>query len=328
MKRKKLLLVATGGTITMVRGPDGGIRPALDGAELLKAVPSIGDHGNVDIVNFSCKPGASLTLADVVSISALIDERLAAGYAGAIVVQGTDTIEETAFVLDLLVRSEKPVVVSGAMRGADAAGADGPANLLAAVIVAQDDAAAGGGTLVVLNDEIHAARHVQKMHTALPSAFASPAGPLGWVVEGRARWQSRVSRRQTLARPADIEQTRVGLIKLALGDDGAFLEAAAGIGLSGVVVEAMGAGHVPQGCVDKISRLCGALPVVLASRVPAGPVFTRTYGFAGSEIDLLGRGCLPAGGLSAVKSVMLLRLLLAHGLSGERLHAAFAACAG
>src|SRR3546814_3809470 len=109
-------------------------------------------------------PGASLTLDDLLEIAGLIEDRLGAGADGVVVAQGTDTIEETAFVLDLLVTSDKPVVVTGAMRGPEMPGADGPANLHSSVIVASAPGAVGLGSLVVLNDQIHSARLVQQSH--------------------------------------------------------------------------------------------------------------------------------------------------------------------
>src|SRR5690606_33820463 len=133
---------------------------------------------------FSSMPGASLTLENISELAQTINGKFAGDIAGAIVIQGTDTIEETAFLLDALVSGDKPVVVTGAMRGAQAPGADGPANLLASVVVAISPDAAGRGTLVVLNDEVHSARFVKKGHTALTSSFISPsAGPVGLVCE-------------------------------------------------------------------------------------------------------------------------------------------------
>jgi L-asparaginase len=279
---------------------------------------------DLEVLSFSTKPGASLTLEDLIEISALLDARLAEGFDGAVVVQGTDTIEETAFVLDLLVGSDRPVVVTGAMRGASAAGADGPANLLAAVTVAASEEAAGLGTLVVLNDEVHAARYVQKVHTAAPSAFASPGfAPLGRVVEGEVELHARLRRWPSLARPSGIADAPVALIKVLLGDDGRLFSALRPLGYRGLVIEAMGGGHLPPHFADIVGGLSKDLPVVLATRVASGRVFTHTYGFPGSEIDLIARGAIPGGSLGGVKACLLLRLLIANGLRGEALRAAF-----
>jgi hypothetical protein len=167
--RPRILLVSLGGTITMTSGAGAGVVPTLTGADLVRAVPALANVADIEAVSPFRLPGASLTLANLREVARLLNDRLAGDIAGAIVVQETDTIEETAFVLDFLVDSDKPVVVTGAMRSAEAPGADGPANLLASAIVAGSQATCRLGTLVVLNDMIHAARFVQKASTFLPS---------------------------------------------------------------------------------------------------------------------------------------------------------------
>lgn len=328
MNKARILLVSTGGTITMTSATGAGIAPTLSAEDLVRAVPELAMQAELEVHTFSMKPGASLTLEDLIEIAELLDKKLASGFDGAVVVQGTDTIEETAFVLDLLVRSARPVVVTGAMRGAAAAGADGPANLLAAVTVAAAPDAASLGALVVLNDEVHAARYVQKTHTASTAAFASPGfAALGRVLEGRFVRYATLLRTPVLERPVKAEAA-VALVKIALGDDGRMLAALPGLAYRGAVIEAMGAGHLPARLADKISELANVMPVVLATRVAAGPVFTHTYGFPGSEMDLLARGAIAGGSISSVKAVHLLRLLLALGLSGSALRAAYAERSG
>jgi L-asparaginase len=222
--RPRVLLISLGGTIAMTGGTGSGISPTLTGADLVRAVQGIEAVAELEAVSPMKVPGASLSVNDILGVAGLVDERLAAGADGVVVVQGTDTIEETAFLLDLVVRSDKPVIVTGAMRGAEAAGADGPANILAAVIVAGTPGARGLGTLVVLNDEIHAARFVQKSHTALPSAFTSPlAGPLGHVAEGRARIRLAPARRRDPIAATPGDDASVALVRIGLGDDGRML---------------------------------------------------------------------------------------------------------
>jgi len=327
MSLPRVLLVSTGGTITMTPGQGGAIAPTLSAQDLVQAVPALATRAQLEVWTYSQKPGASLDLQDLVNLAGELDRRLAeGGLAGAVVVQGTDTIEETAFVLDLLCRGPQPVVVTGAMRGAAAPGADGPANLLAAVGVAGDPALVGQGAVAVLNDEVHAARWVQKGHTALPSAFGSPGGaPLARVIEGRVRVQALLPASPRLPLPAQLAGSEVALIKLVLGDDARLLAELPRLGYRGAVIEAMGAGHVPASWAEPLQALAGHMPVVLATRVAAGPVFTRTYGFGGSETDLIARGLWPAGELPGHKACLLLRLLLAQGWDTERLRQAFEA---
>jgi len=324
VQRPRITLIGTGGTITMTPGPTG-VVPSLSAQDVIDAVPALARHAQLDAISYSMKPGASLVLEDLVTIATLIDARIEDGVGGVVVTQGTDTIEETAFVLDLLVQSSAPVVVTGAMRPASAIGADGPANLLAAVLVASQPAAAGFGALVVLNDEIHAARYVRKCHTALPSAFESPgAGAVGMVLEEQAVFHWRLQRAAPLSRPQALHEFPVALVALTLGDDARLLEALPGLGYRGVVLEALGAGHVPAALVAPLQALARQMPVVLSTRVAAGPVLSRSYGFAGSESDLLERGLISGGWLSPGKTVQLLRLLLALGVSPREIEGRFA----
>jgi L-asparaginase len=318
MTKPRLLILSLGGTITMVPSESGGIAPKLGAAELVAAVPALAEVAEIEAHSPFRLPSPSLTPANLVEVARMIEEGFGSGHDGAVVVQGTDTIEESAFILDLLVGGEKPVVVTGAMRGADAPGADGPANLLAAVRVAAAPEARGLGTLAVLNYDIHTARFVQKSHTTLPSAFLSPlVGPVGAVVEGRPRFFVRLSRGPTLP-SADGPPVPVALVKWAMGDDGRLLNALPDLGYAGVVVEGMGAGHVPADAAPIVGDLAAKVPVVLASRAMTGPVFTSTYGYPGSEIDLIARNLIPAGYLSGLKARLLLGFCLrtAKGLEG------------
>jgi len=322
--RPKLLLVSLGGTITMTASAGPGIVPTLTGADLIAAVPALAEVADIEAISPFRLPGPSLTLAHLRQVAQLLNERLAGDITGAIVVQGTDTIEETAFVMDCLVGGDKPVVVTGAMRGAEAPGADGPANLLASAVVASSPVARSLGTVVVLNDTVHAARFVQKASTFLPSTFASlSAGPLGCVIEGEARIDMRVSRSAVIAGGDVGTDEPVALLTAALGDDGRMLSGLPGLGYRGLVIEAMGVGHVPAAIVPALASLAEIFPVVLSSRVASGPVFARTYGFPGAETDLLARGLIPGGMLGGLKARLLLSLLLGTGLQGKDLRQAF-----
>jgi len=303
-----IAVIALGGTIAMTPGGGGGVVPKLTADDLVAAVPGLGDVARIHASTFRQVPGAHLDLHDAVELAGEI-ERTLETCAGVVVTQGTDTIDEMAYALDLLVRSPRPVVVTGAMRNPTVAGADGPANLLAAVQTAASAAAVGLGCLVVLNDEIHAARLVVKGHTARPDAFVSPlGGPLGYVAEGLPRvLLCPVS--APVALPGDVAPRPVGLVTAVLGDDGSALRFAAQRS-EGVVVEAMGGGHVPPGVADAIGDVAPTRPVVLASRTHAGEILRNTYGFPGSERDLLDRGAVSAGWLNARKARVLLSLLL------------------
>lgn len=315
-------VLALGGTIAM--SGTAGVVPALTADELLASVPAP-TGVEVRATQYRQLPGAALTVPDVLAVAAEIAARLADGAAGVVVVQGTDTIEESAYLLDLLHDRDEPVVVVGALRNPTQASADGPANLDAAIRVAAAPAARGLGCVVVLNDQIHAAAQVAKTHTANPAAFSSPAtGPLGIVAEGTVHVAARPAYRLTLPPPAQHDPVpQVGLYTATLGDTGHALPAFAAVH-AGLVVAGMGVGHVPIALVEPLAAVAERIPVVLASRTGAGMVHSGTYGFDGSERDLLDRGLIRAGHLNPLKSRLLLQLLLLSGADHATIRDTFA----
>lgn len=322
--RRKVQVIVLGGTITMVPKKTSGIAPGISGAELISAIPDLSRIADIDVTTPFLVPSASHSFAQMQHVSDLIEEAIRGGAAGVVIAQGTDTIDETGFLFDLVHRHSEPVVITGAMRGAAAPGADGHANLLAAVTVAASPEAQDLGVLVVLNDEIHAARFVAKAHTSLPSAFVSPGfGPIGHVIEGRARIPLRSTRIDLGFNVPMTPPASVGIVSIGFDDDGRMIDAATKAGFDGLVVEAMGAGHIPAGLVAGCEKAAESIPVLLSTRVPGGPVFSGTYGFPGSEIDLLGRGLISAGYLSAHKARLLLALLLGAGRNRQDISSAF-----
>jgi L-asparaginase len=320
----RVLVVGLGGTIAMTRADTGGVAPSLSAQQLVDAVPGLAGTGvELDVLTFRNRPGASVTMDDLTALMPVIAEHLEAGAAGAVITQGTDTIEESAYVLDLLHAGPQPVVVTGAMRNPTLAGADGPANLLAAITVAASPAARDLGCVVVLADEIHAAGRVRKTHSTSVATFSSPnGGPLGYLVEGRPQIVNRRTHRYSLPMPS--ASPNVGLYTATLGDDGSLLAAVARQ-VDGLVVAGFGVGHVPESWLPMLTEAAALIPVVLASRTGSGPVLTGTYGFPGSERDLVGRGLIPCGFLHPYKARVLLHLALAAGTSHRQIAAVFTA---
>lgn len=319
--------LAMGGTIASVDvSGAAGVTPALGVEEIVATVRGIDAVADLRTTQFMQCASPSISFADLLSLREEIARRVDEGSAGVVITQGTDTIEETAFALDLLCPHSAPVVVTGAMRGPMLPGADGPANLLAAVQVAASPAARDLGTLVVFGDEIHAARFVAKTHTSSPSAFQSrPIGPIGWVSEGRAVIATRPGQRLHLDVPSNAYVPRVALVRVALGDDGRILRTLAALGFAGVVLEGFGGGHVTPAMVPLIERLTAQMPVVLASRTGSGEVLSSTYRYPGSEIELLDLGLVRAGALDGLKARVLLSLCLAAEFSRHQLAGAFEA---
>lgn len=273
--------------------------------------------------SFRQLPGASLDYGDLFALADAIREAFDAGAAGAVVTQGTDTIEETAYFLDLMNDGRGPVVVTGAMRNPTMVGADGPANLLAALRVASRSESPGA-TVVVFADEIHAANQVSKAHSTSVTAFESWPGPVGYVAEDRVIYRAAVSTAPRLAalRERGQHAARTALLTVTLGDDGQAVEAV-GQRAGGVVVAGFGAGHVPSSCVPALEKLAGRIPVILATRTGRGPVLAKTYGFPGSESDLLARGLISAGELTPVKAKVQLHAALMLGASAAEIRTLF-----
>jgi L-asparaginase len=241
---------------------------------------------------------------------------------GVVVTHGTDALEETAMLCDLVHDAEPPVVFTGAIRPASAPGADGPANLVDAISVAQSAGAAGLGVVVVFGGEIHHARCARKTDTTSLTAFSSPqTGPLGRVTEGHATIWSRIPRNAPLD-PPDIDR-RVLIVPTTSGDDGSLARAALATEPDGVVIGTLGAGHLHPSLLDLWAAAAERIPVVAYCRPERGVVLNGTYGYAGSEQELRRSAIIPAGFLSPQAARMKLLACIAAGLSAEETRVAF-----
>jgi L-asparaginase len=292
----------------------GGAVPQLSGADLSERLPPhVPAFSIEEITNL---PSSHFSLEDVEGIrnrvSRLVQER---DVMGVVVTHGTDTMEETAYLIDLTVGGEKPVVLTGAMRTASEVGYDGYANLLAAIRVAAAPQARGLGAAIAFNDEIHSARRVTKMHTLSTATFQSPGwGPVGRL-EGDAVVVGGAGERDLL--PWHGLERRVELIKLTVGAGPEFLADAVERGGRGIVIEGLGGGRVPPWWLPAIeSARRQGVAVVIASRCPAGRVWDQ-YGYPGAYRSLRDLGCLFAEGLNGQKARMKLMVVLAAAASED-----------
>ena len=265
----KVAFIACGGTIASAVKPGIGAMPSLDVGEIARQMPEVQAIADVRPQPSRHLASPHMTVGDLMDIAAAARAATAQGCRGVVVSQGTDTIEEIAFGLDLLCPGDDPVVVTGAMRNSSLPSADGPANVIAAIRVAASDAARGLGALVVLNDEIHAARFVRKSHTQNLATFRSAAtGPIGWLAENDVRIALRPTRRFHVSVPAGADVRPVCLLKMALGDDGRLLQYLPAAGYAGLVLEGFGGGHVTQDVAapGKLEALIERMPVVQIGR--------------------------------------------------------------
>jgi L-asparaginase len=300
-------ILAAGGTIAMT-GREDGAKLSLDAAALASAVGGL----NIESETVANLPSAHLTPADQLRIARAARDAARSGF-GVVVTHGTDTLEETAMLCDVMHHSDAPIVFTGAIRPASAPGADGPANIADAVAVAQSEAAAGMGVLVVFGGEIHHARCARKTDTTSLTAFSSPqTGPLGRVSEGHPTIWSRIPRNPFLD-PPDLDR-RVLIVPTTAGDDGTLARAALDTGPDGVVIGTLGAGHLHPALMELWAEAAERIPVVAYCRPERGVVLTGTYGYPGSERELRRTQIIPAGFLSPQAARMKLLACLASGL--------------
>lgn len=315
--RPHVVVVSTGGTIAMRYDPvRKGDVPAVGGAELIAAVPGLNDlDATVEVVEFSNISSFHMTPAIMWRLAKEIDAILGRDeVAGVVVTHGTDTLEETAYFLDLYLPPDKPVCVTGAMHTSGHAEPDGPYNLLCSVRAASCRGLDGYGTLVVMNGEMHAARYVTKMHTGSVAAFGSSFwGPVGHVDD------DVVLARPALLRPAPIRPEKlpecVPILKIYTGMDNALMNAVAGMNPDGVVLEGYGRGNFPKSIVEPLTGILDrGIPVVATSRVPAGRTL-GVYAAEGGGAHLHSLGVLSGGYLNSQKARI--KLLLALGVTRD-----------
>lgn len=308
-----LAIGSLGGTVSMQAGaPGAGVTAKLDCDGLLAALPQLSKLARLRTASLCLLPSASLDFATLLEVLAWARAQVEQGAQAVVLTQGTDTLEESAWLFDLLWSCEAPLLLTGAMRSASHAGADGPANLLAAVQVGLSADSRGRGVQVVINDQIHAAAQVRKIASLALAAFESPGGgPAGEVVEGRACYRYPPLQRQSLPLPSRITQ-RVALLESCLDADTALLQALPELGYEGLVIAGFGAGHVSAGWAEALGAIARRMPVIVASRTGSGPTARASYGFPGGEIDLQAKGIHMAAALCPRKCRILLWLLLGN----------------
>jgi L-asparaginase len=314
----RVVLIATGGTISMRNDPErGGAVPRLTGSEILDTVPGVEKVARMEVREFGRYPGPHMTIERMWELRrAILDAIEEGGVDGVVVMHGTDTIEETAYLLDRSLPAETPVVITGAMRNSSELSWDGPANLMSAVEVAASADARGRGTMVVMDEEIVQGAEVVKTHTEAAGTFRSPNwGPLGITDKGRVLFYRESRRKRPLEPRAPI--AAVDLVKVVAGMDARLVEASLDTGARGIVLEALGRGNVPPAVVPGIRRWVDAgRPVVVASRSARGRVLD-TYAYPGGGHELREMGAIFADHMTGQQARI--ELMLALGVYGDEL---------
>ncbi|MBN3753625.1 asparaginase [Paraburkholderia sp. Tr-20389] len=317
--------IATGGTIAMKTDPDTGAAvPALSGEDLLGTVPEMANIARLEVGNpFNLPspymgPSHWVTLRESVAMALAHDD-----VTGVIVSHGTDTLEETAWFLDLTIDSSKPVVMIGAQRNASSPHFDGPRNLLNAARVCVSPDARGKGVLVVLNNQINAAREVTKTHTSDVESFKSgDSGFLGTVDDDRVMFARAALRRQFIVLSRH-DLPYVEIVPMHGGADGGLVRAAVALGAKGIVIQALGLGNVNAEMFDAIrDAIAARVVIVISTRVPTGRV-RPVYGFTGGGSTLKAAGAVFADNLSPQKARILLMLVMQTTANPDQIQSLF-----
>ena len=307
---KKVAVVFNGGTISMKVDPKlKAAVPSLTGEEIMSLVTGIEDYAKVESFYFSSFPSPHMTPHIMMDLAHLIRELTARDFDGVVVTHGTDTLEETAYLVDLTVKTDKPVVFTGSMRSGSELGYDGPSNLAAAICTAASPTSRGRGVLICLNGELNTASEATKANSMALNAFRTPTfGPVGIVDNNMVIFYRSSVRHE--CHEIDELVSEVALIKSCSGMDSSFINFAIGRGDKGIVIEAMGRGNIPPEMVPGVQNAIKAgIPVVIVSRCYEGRVYD-TYGYPGGGKHLRNIGVILGDNLNGQKARIKLMVAL------------------
>ena len=321
---KKIAVVFNGGTISMK--VDQRIKaavPSLTGEEIMSMVTGIEEFAEIESYSFSSMPSPHMTFKTMIKLSKFIKELLERDdIDGVVITHGTDTLEETAYLLDLTINSNKPIVITGAMRSGSELGYDGPSNLAASICTAISDDAKGRGVLVCFNGELNSASEVTKANSMALNAFRTPNfGPIGIVDNNKVMFYRETKNTETYD-VSDIKKD-VALIKCVADMDSTLMDFVIEKGFGGIVIEGLGRGNVPPKMVEGIKRAIEKeVPVVIVSRCFEGRVH-ESYGYEGGGKMLKDLGVIFGDTLAGQKARIKLVLAINSGLSYERIRDIF-----
>ncbi|HDA2093833.1 asparaginase [Staphylococcus aureus] len=319
---KHLLVIHTGGTISMSQDQSNKV-VTNDINPISMHQDVINQYAQIDELNPFNVPSPHMTIQHVKQLKDIILEAVTNKYYdGFVITHGTDTLEETAFLLDLILGIEQPVVITGAMRSSNEIGSDGLYNYISAIRVASDEKARHKGVMVVFNDEIHTARNVTKTHTSNTNTFQSPNhGPLGVLTKDRVQFHHMPYRQQALENIND--KLNVPLVKAYMGMPGDIFSFYSREGIDGMVIEALGQGNIPPSALEGIQQLVSLnIPIVLVSRSFNG-IVSPTYAYDGGGYQLAQQGFIFSNGLNGPKARLKLLVALSNNLDKAEIKSYF-----
>lgn len=299
---KHILVLHTGGTISMQENKETGEVNTSNQHPLDEISNVLAGETKIEDEILFYLPSPHVRPDHMLKLGRTIHEKMAkTDFDGVVITHGTDTLEETAYFLDLFIQTRKPVVVTGAMRSSNEIGSDGLYNLLSAIRVASCDEAQDKGVLVVMNDEIHTARNVTKTSTSNVATFQSPQyGPIGMTTKNGVSFHHKMTRHDSY--PIQSISKKVSLIKAFAGMDGTLINAVRESGVDGIIIEALGQGNLPPETIPDLQKVIDQqIPIVLVSRCYKG-VVQDTYGYPGGGRQLREMGIIFSNGLTGPKA--------------------------
>lgn len=312
---KKIVIIFTGGTISMKKDENNAAMPSMNGEDILKLTPGIDKIADIHFLNFAMIPGPHMTPEKMLELSKIIREKVEIeDYDGVVVTHGTDSLEETAYFVDLTYNGSKPIAFVGSMKNSSELGWDGPSNLIDAVHTVISEEASNRGIMVVMNKEVHAASQVTKTNTHTLDTFKSvDFGPIGLVDNNKVFFYYNYTKRQYIA--AENIDSNVDLIKSCCGMDERILKFCVDSGSHGIVIEGMGRGNIPPKMVLGVEyALNKNIPVVLVSRCLMGKVLDD-YGYEGAGRELTEKGVILGDNLPGQKARI--KLITALGVTKD-----------
>ncbi len=313
---KKIAIIFNGGTISMkIDEKIKAAVPSLSADEIMSMIPGVEDYAEIEAYTFSSMPSPHMTLETMLKLSKFTTELVERDdIDGVVITHGTDTLEETAYLLDLTVKTKKPVVVTGAMRSGSELGYDGPFNLATSICTAISDEAVGRGVLVCFNGEVNSASEVTKANSMALNAFRTPNfGPIGIVDNDNVIFYRDANHLEKYD-VSKIEK-QVALIKCVVDMDSSYIDYLIEKGYGGIVIEALGRGNVPPKMVEGIKKAIELeIPVVVVSRCFEGRVF-ESYGYEGGGKQLKNLGVIFGDTLPGQKARIKLILAINSGMN-------------
>ncbi|WP_077621709.1 asparaginase [Sediminibacillus massiliensis] len=309
---KKILIIHTGGTISMMEDKMTGAVSTTHKHPLTDMTPALSEIADIKEEFMFNLPSPHITPLHMLQLGRNIENRLSKEkFDGVVVTHGTDTLEETAYFLDLFLKTRKPVVVTGAMRSSNEIGSDGLYNLISSIRVANSEDAHNKGVLVVMNDEIHTARNVTKTSTSNVATFQSPQyGPVGIITKQAIFFHQKLLTQETYT--VETLTKNVALIKAYAGMHESLIKAIHHTGIDGLVIEGLGQGNLPPNIVGSLeAMLADGIPIVLVSRCYQG-VVQATYSYDGGGNKLKEAGIIFANGVTGPKARIKLMVALEH----------------